>query len=418
MLLSRRARLVAITLVFCALPSSSARSKSQKTRSKKPRQKIIVYPGQSIQNAIDNASDGDTIIVKAGTYTEESNERYGLRVTKNNIKLFADDDATPANVKVVAIGVQETGIFIAPEGCDYKDDTCDNILHGFSLKGISVEEFPVNGIQTRWVNDFQITNSHSVNNLNNGIYLTLSSKGKVDSCTSSGSLDSGLWVAGSRRVQVTNTEIFDCVTGLEVTVSHDVYAANNIMHNNVVGVGLYHANMAGTKPNYPSYDNWVFENNIIANNNRVNNSNNSFSARLPSGVGVLIVGVRGHTFRENLIKDNSFEGMLMAGFCSVLEAAFGSNCDIEPPLDGDPSANYNTIIDNIMYGNGGVPSPELPFLPSLDIVYGTTPLELGEAGEQNCFEGNQSDNGGPVVAVAVDLSTFVVGPLPSAGCVD
>ncbi len=38
---------------------------------------IIVQPGNSIQAAVDNASSGDTIIIKPGTYTENINITKG-----------------------------------------------------------------------------------------------------------------------------------------------------------------------------------------------------------------------------------------------------------------------------------------------------------------------------------------------------
>jgi parallel beta-helix repeat protein len=406
--------------------SKKIKSENNKTKKKKGKEgssrKIVVFPGESIQDAINNASEGSTIVVKAGTYMEEFNQRYGLHITTNGIKLHAEEDGSngPGVVQIVPYGEQEIGIFVAPKGCTYLDinDVCNDVLNGFELKGISVKGFPRNGIQTRWVNDFSIMNSHSMINLENGIYPTLSSNGIISNCTSSGSLDSGLWVAGSIGVQVIGNEIFDCSTGYEVTVSRDVYATENFIHDNVAGVGFYHANMAGTNPDYSSYDNWVVENNIIVNNNRVNTApEGSFAASIPSGCGVLIVGVRGHTFRRNVIKDNNFQGILMAGYCSVLEAIFGIDCSIDPPKDGDPSVNFNTIVDNIMSGNGGNTNPDISFLPSLDIVYGQSfGEELGEAGEQNCFEGNQSEEGVPIVGISVDLGTFQPFPLPTAGC--
>jgi hypothetical protein len=159
------------------------------------------------------------------------------------------------------------------------------------LKALFVEGFPKNRIQTRWVDGFEIINCQSINNLNNGLYPTLSMNGLIQGCTLSGSLDAAIWVAGSAQVKVVDNEIHDSITGFEVTVSKDVHVVNNSIYNNVVGIGMYHANMAGTDPDYPSFDNWVFEDNHIYNNNRQNDSPaGSFQSFLPNGIGIFMVG--------------------------------------------------------------------------------------------------------------------------------
>jgi hypothetical protein len=45
------------------------------------------------------------------------------------------------------------------------------------------------------------------------VYATLSSNGSVVGCKSHGSLDSGLWIAGSVDVTADNNEIYESTTG-------------------------------------------------------------------------------------------------------------------------------------------------------------------------------------------------------------
>ena len=47
-----------------------------------------VYPGESIQAAIDAAMPGDTILVEPGVYKEKNNDVYGLRINKDNLRLI------------------------------------------------------------------------------------------------------------------------------------------------------------------------------------------------------------------------------------------------------------------------------------------------------------------------------------------
>ena len=136
-----------------------------------------VYPGDSIQAAIDGASPGDTILVESGRYQEDPASEYGLHITTDNLRLIGKvnkDKGEAGKVRILANGGQQTGVFAAPPGCGFKDSECAGELQGFYIRGFTVEGFPQNGIQTRWVNGFRIVRSESVNNLNNGIYPTLS----------------------------------------------------------------------------------------------------------------------------------------------------------------------------------------------------------------------------------------------------
>ena len=186
---------------------------------------------------------------------------------------------------------QETGILAAPEGCDYRDneEECkakrgeDEItfVKDFYIRGFSVEGFPVNGIQTRWVDGFKFVRNHSVNNLNNGIYPTLSANGLVRDNVSYGSLDTAMWIAGSENVRVVGNELHSSVIGFEITVSNNVDVRANEIYNNNVGVGLFHPDGAGNPP-LETMKNWVIsKNSIYGNNGGVEAPPGSFQSLLP-----------------------------------------------------------------------------------------------------------------------------------------
>ena len=342
-----------------------------------------------------------------GTYQEDPNSRYGLHITTDNIRLIGKRSG---QVRLLHNGNQETGIYAAPPGCEYDDQqgTCPDTLHDFYVRGFTVEGFPVNGIQTRWVDGFRFVKNESVNNLNNGIYPTLSANGLVARNVSYGSLDTAMWVAGSENVRVIANDVSQSPIGFEITVSKDVWAAFNNIHDNTVGVGLFHPNAAGNPP-LPDNSNWVIAFNHIHDNNLPNPAPpQSFQAGVPPGVGVLMLGVSDHVVAWNTVENNDFVGIGLLGWCTATSLGDPSrNCINDPPI-ADPSSNNNLILWNFL-NNNGTGIPPVP-IPPVDLLYVQTPPPAGpEPGIGNCFKNNQP-------AAASFFSTEPDGLLPTDGC--
>jgi len=370
-----------------------------------------VYPGESIQAAIDAASPGDTILVEPGVYQETGNADYGLHITTDNLRLIGkmfNSQGEPGKVRLVHYGTQRHGVYAAPAGCGpgVGVGECPDELQGFYIRGFSVEDFPRNGIQTRFVNGFEIIRNESVRNLNNGIYPTISANGRVESNVSYGSLDTAMWVAAGENVRVIGNKLYDSVIGFEITVSNNVLAMHNDIYNNVVGVGLFHPNAAGNAQ-LPVMANWVIEQNNIHSNNLFPNPapSGSFQAGLPSGVGVLLLGVSDHSVSKNNVDDNAYVGIGVLGWCTAVATGDPTRNCINDPPKADPSANNNLISLNKLNGNGLTPPPGPLGALAADITY----FNLIEPSSGNCFEKNKPEG-------FTFVSSEPDGQLPTDGC--
>jgi hypothetical protein len=375
-----------------------------------------VSSGGSIQAAVDAAAPGDTILVDPGTYYG-TDPKYGLRITTDNLRLIGkvkagQGDAGKVRIVYLAGSEQKTGVYAAPAGCDY-DVSADSELgqqcnakrlQGFYIRGFSVEEFPVNGIQTRWVDGFEFVRNQSVRNLNNGIYPTLSANGLLQNNVSYGSLDTAMWVAGSENVRVIGNELYGSTIGFEITVANNVWVKQNKIYGNTVGVGLFHPNAAGNPP-MDVMANWVIEQNHIYDNNLPNPAvPGTFQAGVPPGLGVMLLGVSDNVIAKNVITGNDFAGIAILGWCTAVSLGDPArNCVNSPPI-ADPSVNNNLVYLNKLSGNGAAPPPI--GLPGVDILYLWSP-DASETGTGNCFEKNKPS----------DFTFFSFdGMLPTDGC--
>jgi len=357
-----------------------------------------VFPGDSIQEAIDGASPGDTILVEPGIYQEDGRfidppemterDKAALHITTPNLRLIGKTrPGQGEDGKVILLHSEGlyTGVYAAPDGCGHRLPVgeCEDELQGFYIRGFTVKNFPGDGIQTRFVNGFKIIRNESSNNLHNGIYATISANGLVQNNVSYGATDTAMWVAASENVRVIGNDLSLSPIGLEVNVSLNVEVKHNDIHDNTVGIGLFHPNSAGNDP-LPVMGNWVVQQNNVYDNNLFPNPapEGSFQAALPPGVGILVLGVSGNVVAKNTVEGNEFVGIGVLGWCTATDTT-NYNCGARPP-EADPAANNNLVSQNKLFGNGTNPPP----IPIAGLAADLTYYEF-EGSSGNCFKKNK-----------------------------
>jgi len=343
----------------------------------------VLETGDSIQDAVDLASPGDTIILMPGVYYGPPNARRAVRIKMDRISLIGKPDGDD---KVILMpnpdGSNEDGILVEPEG----GGSCNCVIEGSVIKGITVEGFEGDGIKVEYVNNFQILNNESINNLENGIIPEFSANGLVKNNLSYGSLDSAMWLEGVTNVRAIGNVLHSSVTGLEVTISKDVVIVDNEMYDNTVGLGLYHSSAASHPTREPVMDGWKVMNNYIHDNNEYYPDAGGLPSLLPPGGGILLMGVSGHKIAGNRVENNGFFGLAVIDFCVALTGAPGP-CPDWNWSGHDPVPRNNLIAGNVFVNNGTVGFPGHPLHDlRADIIEAVLDLDP-PAG--NSFHGNR-----------------------------
>ncbi|HLK11969.1 MAG TPA: right-handed parallel beta-helix repeat-containing protein [Candidatus Binatia bacterium] len=357
---------------------------------------LRLYPGQSIQDAVDAIAPGGRIYVMPGTYQETHGRPNAVTVSKSGIQLIGRSKPK-AGLRVIlqAYPGQRNGIVVEPAVPNTR-------IEGFRLRGFTVQGFPNNGILTRYVDSFRIERNESIDNLENGIWPTLSANGLVKKNVAYGSEDSALWVEASENIRVIANELHHSPTGLEITVSHNVLAQGNDIHDNTVGVGLYHPNAASLPPLEPLENNgdWTLLGNHVHDNNQANGAPpGTMSAQLPPGGGIAVLGVHDVNILDNRVENNDFFGTAVVDWC-LATGGTPFNCTDNPPL-ADPVPRNNAYVSNALSNNGLHP---IPFggleAFAADITYLVLAPDAG-----NCFAHN-----------TYGTLTYVVPPLLAKRC--
>jgi hypothetical protein len=375
--------LAAVLLAGCGGPDEPDQPTGDPTPTRGPATLTVPGDHPTIQEAVDAAQPGDTVLVGPGTYREAVTvdvEGLTLRGTDRNAVVLDGEgidssgisvlspDVTVANLTVRDFnqnGVLVTGMSRDGEGVGRGSD---------GYQTLDPEEFPpLEGFAVRYVTAY--------NNGLYGIYAFDTHDGVIEQSYASGHPDSGVYVGQCEQCDVVvrdNVLERNAVGYEQANASDSVVVVGNRLVGNRVGLTVLSDYQEAFVPNRST----TVRGNLVADNNQVD------TPQQPDGGFGIGIGVSGAV--DTLLTRNRVSGNRTAG------VAVSSSADL-PPIG-------TRLVGNEVTGNG----TDLWYAAS-DLAPGRgtcvdggrlrTTLPAGIAGRWRCPDGGPEAPGVPLQVV-------------------
>ena len=299
----------------------------------------MVGPGQSIQAAVDQASPGDTVLVKPGVYHQSvqirtdgitlrgSGDFYGGTVLVPPAKF----PKTPCNA---AFG--PTGICILAKKVNTKTGAVITQVRCDTVTGLLVRGFPANGVFGYGTDRLTVTRVVAVNDGDYGISRFVSTKTLFARDTAIGNDEAGFYVGDSPDADtvVRDDLAFGNQFGVFVRHARQVLVAANRLTGNCEGIMVLDDGQPGGAGNA------VVTRNSVSRNNKFCPKHGDTPVNLQGG-GILLLGATHTLVAHNSVIGNSGRQINSGGIvvASARALTHGSN------------PNFDTIAGNVAFRN-------------------------------------------------------------------
>jgi parallel beta-helix repeat protein len=336
-------------------------------RSQRAAADLVVWPGGSIQAAVDEARPGATIRVHAGLYPEE------VVIDKPRLQI---------------IGVPAAGggpVLANPGGLDCGFMVLDG-GDGIVIRNFTVRGYEENGIYLDGVEGYRLSHIIAEDNGEYGLYPVRSTDGVIEHSVATGHEDAGLYVGQGTDAILRHNVAWGNVIGIEVSTASSIQVVDNVAHDNGTGILVVLQPGLDVKT---SRDIRVTRNEV-RNNNFTGLLAHGLAHFAPPGSGILVIGSDHVWVDDNTVTGNDYIAIGIANSGLLAELA-------GIPLDVEPFPDHARVDGNVALGGGGPPPVEvLP--PGADLLWDGT-------GTGNCWIDNRYES---------SLNLDLLGGVPSA----
>ena len=310
-----------------------------------------VAPGQSIQEAVDAASPGDTIIVMPGDYTETHAGTAAVRITKP-LRLLAKSSLPKAKVRILPGPGQKHGIIVEPAN-QGDPDVVGVTIKGFTDPGLPEQRHLAatrGQLQDREERvDRQPGERHLADPfgerareeerrlrlgrqraVGRGVRERPRAQQRASTTARRASRSRSPRTSWRRTTTSTTTPL----------ASASIIRRQRVCRRSPLG----------------GNGDWDIVGNYVHDNNEPNDAPpGSMSAALPPADGILVLGVDSVNVQRNRIENNDFFGITVVDWC--LAVAGRVRLLIEPSAGRVRLPDDNTFVANVFKNNGTAPTP-------------------------------------------------------------
>jgi parallel beta-helix repeat protein len=329
----------------------------------------FVSPGKGtpIQDAVNRARPGDTILVRPGNYRENVVVSKSLTVLGSGMNR-GGSVLTPPKKPGKDACQGTAGFCIAREGAPYaRNMAAPKPIKDVTVKGFEVRGFSGSGVLGVGTENLVVEWMHAVNNHKYGVASFAGKKTVLANNTAMGSEEAGVYLGDSPDASawVGDNQAYGNANGIMLRDSTGVTAAKNLAIGNCVGILALNTG-AGATPG----GRMTIRNNSVQHNTRACPAHEEVPAL--AGIGIALAGVHDVHAHHNTVRDNRATGPSIA--------TGGIALFTTRPLGGaDPRANR--IVRNVVLDNRPV-----------DLFRDRT---ADKTGRGNVFRGNQHGTSNP-----------------------